>query len=83
MLRINKKNCLKKLDFVPFFTIFADVIALSDVLFVCFALYFVKLKTVSTQANVIFDQRLNWEFDLTMELCWWMLKERMVDKNIV
>ena len=54
MLRINKKNCLKKLDFVPFFTIFADVIALSDVLFVCFALYFVKLKTVYASSRLIF-----------------------------
>ena len=54
MLRINKKNCLKKLDFVPFFTIFADVIALSNVLFVCFALYFVKLKTVYVSSRLIF-----------------------------
>ena len=44
MLRINKKNCLKKLDFVPFFTIFAGVIAFLDVLFAYFALYFALIK---------------------------------------
>ena len=54
MLRINKKNCLKKLDFVSFFTIFADVIALSHVLFVCFALYFVKLETMYVSSRLIF-----------------------------
>ena len=54
MLRLNKKNCLKKLDFVPFFTIFADVIALSDVLFVCFTLYFVKLNTIYVSSRLIF-----------------------------
>ena len=54
MLRLNKKNCLKKLDFVPFFTIFADVISLLDVLFACFKLYFVKLKTIYVSSHLIF-----------------------------
>ena len=53
MLRINKKNCLKKLDFVPFFTIFADVIAFLDVLFAYFALYFVPIKINLLVINII------------------------------
>ena len=53
-VKLNKKNCLKKLDFFPFLTIFADVIAFLDVLFACFALYFEKLKTINVSSSLNF-----------------------------
>ena len=50
---ITKKNCLKKLDFDPFFTIFAELVAFLDVLFAYFALYFALIKVNLLVINLI------------------------------